>query len=1031
MLDLQLDVRSLSREARGRTLRTPALGALHDKTSASLSRMQRELAKNTTIGVVGVQGHPKSMVLQQEMENLDLVTKDKDPFLMVEDDHDVDDAQSATTDVESCAESASSASSGDNNFAVSGANYRSTTSSPRPFPFIVGRTGQHHREGPLGPFSLPRTAIESPDEPLLVENDRLNLGDLFSPRIELPANSNKGGEGQKRRALEISSPVRPSTSSIEEGRRVRPSTFSTGTSFNASCTSVQKGRPLSSPRTPVSSSSAGAKKDKDLHHDLHCGAATAVVGSQQRVVFPPPPIRPGTAPGVGKRGRLSPTAKKADARKNNVGDAVVPMKMKISGYGCGMQSNKFMGMESNSKQDASSPRAFLPPPSQQRSNCIMESINVDDSLKLQQSSDDFPFVRRNKIVGAPRGSAVLKHHARRPATAGTLTSKEVLHGQRILGRQACASSRMLIKEHQLSEDARGHQSFLTKIVQDHEREPQAAQKKQEASTDVLKVGQENAYSIPSSILKREERKWIRLEGKRADCAFEAVTTGRDADEHDGTKADSHEYSATKGKTTTTASSCPEKGHMTKKSESVSILAKKDENEDLQQVRDPSCAVRAGIKSDRTTSCAISRGTKKNEDIHPDDTVFTGGLEDEAHGEVHSEASEVLQHDAPLEPYLRKGRDLTEEKYRFLPIQHYGVCTTSSTMFSIEKMPRGGPPSATTTLKEYSSTREDHDNQAHIPFTKSTTAFDEHVPNPQGHERPQTACASALSSAAKRQSDNNRGGGGVRFLLNNRNNFNNRGNEQERSRGNDERPKTADHYNRGSFSTNMRTTSDDDESTINGHLFSPTSSPSFGAANSNTRNAPFAFGTGASPRSPLLNNSTTSIFSQMNSTSTTGSNPSKALLKLPVASLAETAAKDIAAGRCEFVRPWTTGWRPFAQYPEGLIESELVQRVRENDIPWILLCLQRVGKQVLWSPWGGAVARTSILEAVGQGTQGELMVKVLAFFGGKELLTKVKDFKNRSAQDHAERKGMNIKTLTEGEAAKAKIDCWNDRPQSRG
>lgn len=47
---------------------------------------------------------------------------------------------------------------------------------------------------------------------------------------------------------------------------------------------------------------------------------------------------------------------------------------------------------------------------------------------------------------------------------------------------------------------------------------------------------------------------------------------------------------------------------------------------------------------------------------------------------------------------------------------------------------------------------------------------------------------------------------------------------------------------------------------------------------------------------------------------------------------------------------------------GDLEQELVQRVVARDSDWVCNCLAKSGKELLFSEWGGGIAKTCILYA---------------------------------------------------------------------
>ncbi|CAD7950789.1 unnamed protein product [Amoebophrya sp. A25] len=115
-----------------------------------------------------------------------------------------------------------------------------------------------------------------------------------------------------------------------------------------------------------------------------------------------------------------------------------------------------------------------------------------------------------------------------------------------------------------------------------------------------------------------------------------------------------------------------------------------------------------------------------------------------------------------------------------------------------------------------------------------------------------------------------------------------------------------------------------------------------------------------------------------------------------------------------------GFKGLAEYEEGELEKEFVERVSRGDDEWVLNCLAAVGKAIIFSEWAGGVTKTTILYAAKQGDED--MCKILLAYGGKDLL-KVKDLKNRDGEYFARLHGIDLLDLMH---SSSRIDCWNHK-----
>ncbi|CAD7943573.1 unnamed protein product [Amoebophrya sp. A25] len=104
---------------------------------------------------------------------------------------------------------------------------------------------------------------------------------------------------------------------------------------------------------------------------------------------------------------------------------------------------------------------------------------------------------------------------------------------------------------------------------------------------------------------------------------------------------------------------------------------------------------------------------------------------------------------------------------------------------------------------------------------------------------------------------------------------------------------------------------------------------------------------------------------------------------------------------------------------GDLEQELVRRVINSDHDWVYNCLQKAGRELLFSEWGGGIAKTSILYAAQKPDID--MCKLLLRYGGKELLA-IKDIKNRDVSYYAAKHGFDIGSLKG--MGQGLVDCWN-------
>jgi len=127
---------------------------------------------------------------------------------------------------------------------------------------------------------------------------------------------------------------------------------------------------------------------------------------------------------------------------------------------------------------------------------------------------------------------------------------------------------------------------------------------------------------------------------------------------------------------------------------------------------------------------------------------------------------------------------------------------------------------------------------------------------------------------------------------------------------------------------------------------------------------------------------------------------------------------VAQSKVETFRTRRNGFKRLDEYEPGELEQEFLTRVTKGDDTWVAMCLNAVGKDLIFSDWGGGVCRTSILYAAKTGN-GD-MCKLLMAFGGKDLL-KVKDLKGRDGQFFARKSGLDLLDLLR---CGMRIDCWN-------
>jgi len=106
---------------------------------------------------------------------------------------------------------------------------------------------------------------------------------------------------------------------------------------------------------------------------------------------------------------------------------------------------------------------------------------------------------------------------------------------------------------------------------------------------------------------------------------------------------------------------------------------------------------------------------------------------------------------------------------------------------------------------------------------------------------------------------------------------------------------------------------------------------------------------------------------------------------------------------------------------GDLEQELVKRVIKGDYDWVYNALQKAGRDLLFSEWGGGITKTCILYAANKADLE--MCKLLLRYGGKELLA-VKDLKNRDVAHYAAKHGFDIGSLKG--MGQGLVDCWNYR-----
>jgi len=105
-----------------------------------------------------------------------------------------------------------------------------------------------------------------------------------------------------------------------------------------------------------------------------------------------------------------------------------------------------------------------------------------------------------------------------------------------------------------------------------------------------------------------------------------------------------------------------------------------------------------------------------------------------------------------------------------------------------------------------------------------------------------------------------------------------------------------------------------------------------------------------------------------------------------------------------------------KFPAGEVENDLLNRVREGDLPAVRVLFSQFGTDLLDSSYGEGVTKTCILVAA---CNGDLeMTTHLVRYGGKKILD-VKDFKGRDTAYYAEKHGWDMRKLR----SEATVDCW--------
>ena len=102
---------------------------------------------------------------------------------------------------------------------------------------------------------------------------------------------------------------------------------------------------------------------------------------------------------------------------------------------------------------------------------------------------------------------------------------------------------------------------------------------------------------------------------------------------------------------------------------------------------------------------------------------------------------------------------------------------------------------------------------------------------------------------------------------------------------------------------------------------------------------------------------------------------------------------------------------------GYWETLLIKKVKEGEHLWVADLLQKTGKHVVNSPWGGQMARTVMIYAAQK--KDLEMCRILARYGGKDLM-QVQDIKKRSCLTYAAANNWDISKIT----AEGGVDCWN-------
>jgi len=106
------------------------------------------------------------------------------------------------------------------------------------------------------------------------------------------------------------------------------------------------------------------------------------------------------------------------------------------------------------------------------------------------------------------------------------------------------------------------------------------------------------------------------------------------------------------------------------------------------------------------------------------------------------------------------------------------------------------------------------------------------------------------------------------------------------------------------------------------------------------------------------------------------------------------------------------------YAAGELETEFMERIKNDDIAYAIQALEIFGEDLLWSEWGGSCVRTSLITAAKK-SQME-MCKILIAYGGIRLLN-VTDLRGRKAQMFALQNGFDLTEICRMGFSKIDVD----------